>query len=51
VCASRLKQPKFNKFKALGIDLGNGSYKPGVFIEAEISAYEMQLLQNAEIEL
>lgn len=44
-----LETTEIHQIQALGIDLGNGSYKPGVFVEAEISAYEMQLLQNAEI--
>ncbi len=44
-----LETTEVQQIQALGIDLGNGSYKPGVFVEAEISAYEMQLLQNADI--
>lgn len=44
-----LETTEVQQIQALGIDLGNGSYKPGVFVEAEISAYEMQLLHNAEI--
>ncbi len=44
-----LETTEIQQLQALGIDLGNGSYKAGVFIEAEISAYDMQLLQNAGI--
>jgi carboxypeptidase T len=50
---SRVRIPleitEVQQIQALGIDLGNGSYKPGVYVEAEISAYDMQLLQNEGI--
>ncbi len=44
-----LETTEVQQIQTLGIDLGNGSYKPGVYVEAEISAYDMQLLQNADI--
>ncbi len=44
-----LETTNVEQIKALGIDLGNGLYKPGYFIEAEISAHDRQLLAGAGI--
>jgi carboxypeptidase T len=45
-----LESTEIDQIKALGIEIGNGLYKPGHFIEAEISDYELMMLQNASIE-
>ncbi len=44
-----LQKTDIAQLKALGIDLGNSLYKPGLFIEAEISEYDQLLLEEANI--